>query len=60
VENERGKLAVYDFESMEKLDELTFPTRISMLRFSVDGKRLFVLTREQTVYILDAAGLAKN
>lgn len=60
VENERGKLAVYDLESMEKRDELTFPTRISMLRFSQDGRRLFVLTREQTVYVLDVSSLAKH
>ena len=60
VENERGKLAVYDLESMEKRDELSFPTRISMLRFSQDGRRLFVLSREQTVYLLDVSALAKN
>lgn len=60
VENERGKLAVYDLESMEKRDELTFPNSISMLRFSRDGRRLFVLTREQTVYILDVSELAKK
>ncbi|HEX7335126.1 MAG TPA: M48 family metalloprotease [Pyrinomonadaceae bacterium] len=60
VENERGKLAVYDLESMEKRDELSFPTRISMLRFSHDGRRLFVLSREQTVYVLDVSSVAKN
>ena len=60
VENERGKLAVYDLESMEKRDDLSFPTPISMLRFNKDGRRLFVLTREQTVYILDVSSLAKN
>ncbi len=60
VENERGKIAVYDLESMEKRDEFSFPTSISMMRFSQDGQRLFVLTREQTVYILDVSGLAKG
>ena len=60
VENERGKLIVYDLESMEKRDDLSFPTPISMLRFNKDGQRLFVLTREQTVYILDVSSLAKN
>jgi hypothetical protein len=60
VENERGRLIVYDLESMEKRDEFGFPTRISMLRFDKTGRRLFVLTHEQTVYILDVAALAKN
>src|SRR6185503_8656604 len=59
VENESGKLAVYDLETMEKRDEFTFTRPISMLRFSQDGRRLFVLTTAQTVYILDVSSLAK-
>ena len=47
-------------ESMEKRDEFSFPNRISLMRFSQDGRRLFVLTRDQTVYILDVSALAKN
>lgn len=60
VENETGKIAVYDLESMEKRDEFSFSNPISMLRFSRDGSRLFVLTIAQTVYILDAASLSKK
>jgi Peptidase family M48 len=60
VENESGKLAVYDLETMEKRDEFIFMRPISMLRFSQDGKRLFVLTVGQTVYILDVSSLAKK
>ena len=60
VENESGKIAVYDLESMEKRDEFSFPNRISLMRFSQDGRRLFVLTRDQTVYILDVSSLAKT
>ena len=60
VENESGKLAVYDLETMEKRDEFIFTRPISMLRFSQDGKRLFVLTVAQTVYILDVSPLAKT
>lgn len=59
VENERGKIAVYDLSTMEKRDELVFSHPISMLRFSADGKRLLVLTSNQTVYVLDAAALAR-
>ncbi len=60
VENEVGKLAVYDLETMEKRDEFIFTRPISMLRFSQDGKRLFVLTVAQTVYILDVSSLSKT
>ena len=60
VENESGKLAVYDLETMEKRDDFVFTRPISMLRFSQDGKRLFVLTVAQTVYILDVSSLAKT
>jgi hypothetical protein len=59
VENESGKLAVYDLETMEKRDDFVFTRPISMLRFSHDGRRLFVLTVAQTVYILDVSSLAK-
>ncbi|HKG60413.1 MAG TPA: hypothetical protein VKB05_11690 [Pyrinomonadaceae bacterium] len=55
-----GKLAVYDLATMEKRDEFIFTRPISMLRFSQDGKRLFVLTTAQTVYILDVSSLAKT
>jgi hypothetical protein len=60
VENESGKLAVYDLETMEKRDEFVFTSPISMLRFSQDGSRLFVLTVAQTVYILDVSSIAKK
>lgn len=58
VENERGKIAVYDLSTMEKRDELVFSNPVSMLRFSGDGRRLLVLTSNQTVYVIDAAALA--
>ena len=57
VENETGKLAVYDLNTMEKRDEFVFSSPISMLRFSQDGRRLFVLTVNQTVYLLDVSSL---
>ena len=60
VENESGNIAVYDLESMEKRDEFRFSSSISMLRFSEDGRRLFVLTAAQTVYLLDVSLLAKS
>ncbi|MHB8503593.1 MAG: hypothetical protein ACYDHE_21940 [Candidatus Acidiferrales bacterium] len=53
VENEAGELAVYDLATSQLLGEYVFPEPISIKRFSPDGKRLFVLTVNQTVYILD-------
>jgi hypothetical protein len=57
VENERGKLAVYDLASMGKRDEFTFAHPVSLTSFSQDGKKLFVLTANQAVYILNVAGM---
>ena len=45
---------LYDLESIDKREQFTFPSRISLLRFSEDGKRLFILTANQTTYVLDA------
>ncbi|MGH9603926.1 MAG: hypothetical protein ACRD24_16225 [Terriglobales bacterium] len=38
---------------MEKRDQYVFPSPVSLARFSEDGKKLFVLTANQTVYWLD-------
>lgn len=59
VENEMGKIAIYDLDTMEKREEFSFSSPISMLRFSRDGRRLFVLTSGQTIYILDVSSLAR-
>lgn len=59
VENEIGKLAVYDLNGMNKLDEFVFSSPISMLRFSPDSRRLFVLTSNQTVYFIDVSSLPR-
>ncbi len=58
VENESGKLAIYDLATMTKRDSFTFSSPLSMLRFSPDGQRLMVLTSDQTVYMLDVSAVA--
>jgi WD40 repeat protein len=60
VENEVGKLAVYDLNTLEKRDEFVFSSAISMLRFSPDGRRLFVLTVNQTVHVIDVSAVAAS
>lgn len=58
VENEVGKIALYSMNTFEKRDEMVFSSPISMLQFSSDGRRLFVLTADQTVYLLDVSSAA--
>ncbi len=55
VENERGQLFVYDLNTGQKRDEFSFSSAISLIQFA-DGKRLFVLTANQTAYLLDLSG----
>jgi hypothetical protein len=59
VENVSGQLTVYDLASMEKRDQFTFTHPVSLASFSQDGKRLFVLTANQTAYVLDVAKAVK-
>jgi hypothetical protein len=53
VENESGKLAVYDLATLEKRDELVFSNPVSVVAFGEDGRRMFVLTANQTAYLFD-------
>jgi WD40 repeat protein len=53
VENEARELTIYDLATSRLHSEYVFPEPISIKRFSPDGKRLFVLTVNQTVYIID-------
>ena len=52
VENERGQLSTYDLATMAKRDEFDFDAPVKFARFSADGRRLFVLTANQTAYVL--------
>ncbi len=54
VENYPGELTFYDLASGESQRRLRFGTGTSFLRFSLDGKRLFVLDADQTAYVFDA------
>jgi WD40 repeat protein len=53
VENERGQLILYDLDTMQKRDQFLFPSAISLTQFSADGRQLFVLTADQTAYVLN-------
>lgn len=58
VENERGQLSLYDLATMNRREQFNFPTAVALARFSADGRRLFVLTADQTAYVLDVATAA--
>jgi len=53
--NGRGRLLLYDLRTLKQSGEFFFAGRVSASLFSADGKRLFVLTNDQTAFIVDAA-----
>ncbi len=54
VENERGQLIIYDLVSGSKRDEFSFSSPVSLIRF-LNSRRLFVLTANQTAFVLKVA-----
>ena len=48
-----GEVYVYGLSDSQLRRRYKFPVSIAFKKFSEDGKRLFVLTRDQTVYVLD-------
>jgi len=56
------ELAVYDLRAkqgaLEPVQRLVFSSPISIAEFSPDGKRLFVLTADQTVFTLNMSAVA--
>lgn len=48
-----GELDLYDLASSQIKRKYNFPTSVMYERFSPDAKHLFVLTRDQTAYLLD-------
>ena len=53
VENYPGELTVYDLSTGNSQARLRFKTSASFVRFSLDGKRLLVLTAGQVAYAFD-------
>jgi hypothetical protein len=52
AQTEPGRVRVYTVENMAMKAEFTFSGPIAFMTFSSDGKKLFVLTTQQTVYTL--------
>ena len=55
VENASGQVTLYELATMKKRDEFTFASFVAFSTFSGDGKKLFVLTANQTAYVLDVS-----
>jgi WD40 repeat protein len=53
--NGRGHLVVYDLRALKPSEDLFFANLVSADAFSEDGKRLFVLTNDQTAFVFDVA-----
>jgi hypothetical protein len=51
VENGPGRVRLYDLATLPMREELTFGHAVSLSAFSPDGKRLLVLTADQTAYV---------
>lgn len=58
--NGRGHLIIYDLGTLRPAGDLSFANHVSAYTFSEDGKRLLVLTDDQTVFVLDATGGSAN
>jgi hypothetical protein len=53
LENEPGQIRLYDIGTSKLRQQYVFSDPISFKTFSLDGKRLFVLTTNQTAYIVN-------
>jgi WD40 repeat protein len=60
VENYPGDLTLYDLSTGDTLTRLSVGTGAAFLRFSFDGKKLFVLNAEQIAYAFDVDKLVTN
>ncbi|HZD33482.1 MAG TPA: hypothetical protein VE779_17690, partial [Candidatus Angelobacter sp.] len=48
-----GELTLYDLQTLQPRATHTFDSRVAYSAFSADGKRLLVLSANQTIYLLD-------
>ena len=56
LQTEPGKLAVYGLANLEQKDEFSFASEVIFAAPIVDNKQLFVLTADQSTYLLEPAG----
>lgn len=52
-----GRLEIFDLKARAAKYTYRFPQEVAYSHFSADGKRLLVLTEEQTLYVLDLTAI---
>jgi WD40 repeat protein len=57
VTNESGKLNIYDVATLKNLEQFVFTSPVTLAEFSEDGKKLIVLTSNQTAHVFDISSL---
>jgi WD40 repeat protein len=57
VANESGKLNIYDLATMQNIEQFVFTGSVTLVEFSEDGKKLIVLTSNQTAHVFDISSL---
>jgi hypothetical protein len=58
VENYPGELTIYNLTTGDREARLVLGSEVAFVRFSLDGKRLFVLTDQQIAYAFDMEKLS--
>ena len=48
-----NRVQVFDAETLEQVDQFSFAEPIATVRFLAEGNRLLVITRDQTVFVLE-------
>ncbi len=60
IRSNPDQLAVYDIASMELVHEYSFSSPVAFKAFSQDGKRLLVVTADQTAYQIDVSSVMEE
>jgi WD40 repeat protein len=58
VENYPGELTFYDLVTGDIISSLTFKEGAAFIRYSLNGSKLFVLSRDQTAYAIDVTKIS--
>jgi hypothetical protein len=56
--NDRWHVTLRDLDTLQKKDEFGFASPVATMRFSSDGNKLYVLTQDQTFFILSTGASA--
>ena len=60
IEDNKGAADLYDADSLKQLVHFTFPSRIVHAEFTASEGKLMILTADQSIYRVDAAGNAAS